>query len=61
MAIAIWCLVGCCLGVLRVHRGDSRLVTFGGWWTVLALLGVSGFLAAVAIGGVIGITDEDAG
>ncbi len=61
MAIAVWCLVGCCLGVLRVHRGESRWVTFGGWWTVLALLGISGFLGAVAIGGVIGITAEDAG
>jgi hypothetical protein len=30
MAIAIWCLVGCCLGVLCVHRDESRLVTFGG-------------------------------
>lgn len=27
----------------------------------MALLGVSGFVAAVAVGGVIGITDEDAG
>jgi len=61
MAIAVWCLVGCCLGVLRVHRGESRTVTFGGWWTVLALLGISGFVVAVAIGGVIGIAAEDAG
>lgn len=61
MAIALWCLVGCGLGVLRVHRGESRLVTFGGWWTALALLGLSGFLAAIALGGSIGITDEEAG
>jgi F0F1-type ATP synthase assembly protein I len=61
MAIAILGLVGCCLGVLRVHRGDSRLVTFGGWWTVLALLGLFGFVAALAVGAVIGITDEVAG
>lgn len=55
MAISIWCLVGYCVGVLRIHRGESRSVVFGGWWTVLALLGLSGFVAAVAIGGVITI------
>jgi len=61
IAIALWCLMGCCLGVLRVHRGESRLVTFGGWWTALALLGLSGALAAIAIGGVLGISEDQTG
>jgi hypothetical protein len=60
MTIALACLAGCCLGVLSVHRGESRLVIFGGWWTVLALLGLSAFPAAIAVGGVIGMTAEEA-
>jgi hypothetical protein len=62
MFIAMVCLAACCLGVLSAHRSQTnRWVIAGGWWTVLALVGVGGFFLSIAIGSMLGIDEEDAG
>jgi hypothetical protein len=62
MFIAMMCLAACCLGVLSVHRSHTnRWIIIGGWWTVLALVGIGGFFLSIAIGSVLGIDEEDAG
>lgn len=62
MFIAMVCLAACCLGVLSAHRSDTnRWAIVGGWWTVLALIGIGGFFLSIAIGSVLGIDEEDAG
>jgi len=33
----------------------------GGWWTVLALVGIGGFFVSIALGSVLGIDEEEAG
>ena len=62
MFLAMVCLAVCCLGVLSAHGSHTnRWVIFGGWWTVLALVGIGGFLLSIAIGSVFAIDEEDAG
>jgi hypothetical protein len=62
MFIAMLCLAACCLGVLSAHRSRTNLwVVVGGWWTVLALVGIGGFFVSIALGSVLGIDEEEAG
>jgi hypothetical protein len=60
--VAMVCLAVCCLGVLSAHRSHTnRWVIVGGWWTVLALVGIGGFFLSIAIGSIFAIDEEDAG
>jgi hypothetical protein len=62
MAVASAGLALLGLRLLAVHGPDpSRPVLVGGWWTILAFLGISGFFLAVAVGALLGIDEESAG
>lgn len=61
MAVAFTLLATCAQGVLRIHERPPRMVTIGGWWTTLALLGAAGFFAAVAVGAMLGLDEETLG
>jgi hypothetical protein len=50
------------LRLIAVHGPDvTRSVLIGGWWTTLAFLGIAGFFVAVAVGGLLGIDEDEAG
>lgn len=56
------CLAYCSLGVLSFHRRVPNIsLTVGALWTALAFLGIGGFFLALAIGGLLGIEEEEAG
>ncbi|HUG85765.1 MAG TPA: hypothetical protein VMM13_14465 [Euzebya sp.] len=61
MAVAFTLLATCAQAVLRVHAQQSRMVTVGGWWTTLALLGPAGFFGGVAVGAMLGLDEETLG
>lgn len=61
MAVAFTLLAACAQAVLRVHERPPRMVTIGGWWTTLALLGPAGFFAGVAVGAMLGLDEETLG
>lgn len=61
MAVAFTLLATCAQAVLRVHQQPARMVTVGGWWTTLALLGPAGFFAGVAVGAALGLDEETLG
>lgn len=61
MAVAFTLLATCAQAALRVHERPPRMVTIGGWWTTLALLGPAGFFAAVAVGAVLGLAENTLG
>lgn len=56
------CFAYCSLGVLSFHRRVPNIsLTVGALWTALAFLGISAFFLALAIGGLLGIEEEEAG
>lgn len=61
MAVGFTLLATCAQAVLRVHDRPRRMLTIGGWWTTLALLGPAGFFAAVAVGAMLGLDEETLG
>ena len=61
MAVAFTLLATCPQAVLRMHERPPRMVTVGGWWTTIALLGPAGFFAGVAIGAMLGLDEETLG
>ncbi len=61
MAVAFTLLAICAHAVLRVHEQPTRMLTIGGWWTTLALLGPAGFFGGVAIGAMLGLDEETLG
>ncbi len=62
LMITVVGLAVCCLGVLNAHRPTpNRWTTIGAWWTAAALLGIGGFFAAIGIGGILGIDEDEAG
>jgi len=61
MAVAFTLLATSAQAVLRMHERPQRIVTVGGWWTTLALLGPAGFFGGVAIGAMVGLDEETLG
>ena len=62
MVGAMGCLAYCSLGVLSFHRRVPNIsLTVGALWTALAFLGIGAFFLALAIGGLLGIEEEEAG
>jgi hypothetical protein len=61
MAVAFTLLAACAHAVLQVHQQPLPMVTIGGWWTTLALLGPAGFFAGVAVGAALGLEEATLG
>ncbi|MGI9584912.1 MAG: hypothetical protein ACR2N7_04920, partial [Acidimicrobiia bacterium] len=60
MIVAVVCLAACGLGIIAVHSEDSNwFVVIGGWWCVLAFLGIAGFFLTIGIGAAAGIEEDD--
>jgi hypothetical protein len=50
------------LRLIAVHGPDvPRSVLIGGWWTTLAFLAIAGFFVAIAVGGLLGIDEDEFG
>jgi hypothetical protein len=62
MGAAMGCLAYCSLGVLSFHSDSSNgPLTFGAWWTTLAFAGIGVFFLALAVGGLLGVDEDEAG